>query len=412
MGLLHGIFFNGGMAFSNVSTVLPVFLNNFTDSRVIIGLSASLLGPLGGFGTVLPQLFTAHRIENRARKKPVLVAAITARALCWALLALVTFLFSLSHPRLVAASFLVLLTIFTFMGGVAAIPFFDIWGKAIPSRLRGRFFGYRQLGGGAMAILAGWGVKRILGDPGISFPDNYALLFLLSSLMLGISYLALGLVREPVEEVYPERLPFRGFLGKTWLILKRDRGYRNFLLVQILMGTAGLSLPFYVLYAKNVLGIKLEMVGLFLSAQMLGALLSNLFWGHLSDFMGSRAVIRGTAFTAILIPLAALFIPAGLSWLFIALFFLVGIFVTGRTIGNTNFMLDIAPARERPVYISLKGTMALPIVLCPLLGGIIAQHFSYIILFKITVILTLLGFILSFFLSEPRLSPAAGPARD
>ncbi|MEA1926732.1 MAG: MFS transporter, partial [Candidatus Auribacterota bacterium] len=343
-------------------------------------------------------------IENQARKKPVLVGAITIRALCWALLALITYLFSFSHPWLVVVSLLFLVTLFTFMGGVAAIPFFDIWGKAIPSRLRGRFFGYRQLGGGALAILAGWVVKRILGDPRISFPNNYALLFLLSALFMGVSYIALGLVREPIEEVHPDRLPFRGFLGKSWTILKKDHNYRQFLLVQILMGTTGLSLPFYVLYARNILGIELEMVGLFLSAQMLGALVSNLIWGHLSDFVGSRAVIRGSAGVALLIPTVALLIPANLPWLFIGLFFLVGVFITGRTIGNTNFMLDIAPAKERPAYISLKGTLALPIVVCPLLGGIIAQNSSYVILFGITVLLTLGGFIFSFFLTEPRFS--------
>ena len=44
MGLLHGIFYNGGIAFSNVSTVLPVFLDNFTTSKILLQLDGSAGG--------------------------------------------------------------------------------------------------------------------------------------------------------------------------------------------------------------------------------------------------------------------------------------------------------------------------------------------------------------------------------
>lgn len=36
MGLLHGVFFNGGMAFSNPTTILPVFLNTFTHMVFVL----------------------------------------------------------------------------------------------------------------------------------------------------------------------------------------------------------------------------------------------------------------------------------------------------------------------------------------------------------------------------------------
>jgi len=48
------------------------------------------------------------------------------------------------------------------MGGIAAVPFYDIWGKSLPSNLRGRFFGYRQLWGGVLAIGSGFIAKIIL----------------------------------------------------------------------------------------------------------------------------------------------------------------------------------------------------------------------------------------------------------
>ena len=402
MGLLHGIFYNGGIAFSNVSTVLPVFLDNFTTSKILIGLSSSLMGPLGGIGSALPQLITAHKIESRARKKPFLIAAIVVRALCWGALALITYFFALSHPILVVFSFFFFITLFTFMGGVAAIPFFDIWGKTIPSNLRGRFFGYRQLGGGLMAVGAGWIVKNILSNKAIDFPNNYSLLFFLCFIFISISYLALGSVKEPINEVYERRLPFSDFLKKSFRIFKLDHNFRRFIIVQIIVGSGSLAMPFYVLYARNVLKMELGMVGIFLSIQMAGGMISNIIWAHLSDFKGNKLVIVLTSLIGFLIPLMALLIPVRHPALFILIFAAVGVFINGRNIGSTNFLLDIAPAKDRPTYIGLKGTLALPIVIFPIIGGVITQYFSYETLFIITTIFTVGGFIVSCTLKEPR----------
>ncbi len=285
---------------------------------------------------------------------------------------------------------------------MASIPFFDIWGKAIPPNLRGRFFGYRQLGGGLMAIGAGWVVKSILGNKAIVFPNNYSLLFLLCFIFISISYLALGSVKEPISEVYETKLPFRVFLRKTLRVLKSDHNFRRFIIVQIIIGSGGLAMPFYVLYARNVLKMELGMVGIFLSVQMASGMISNIIWAYLSDFKGNKLIIIFTALIGFSVPLLALFIPASHSSLFILVFAAIGFFINGRSIGSTNFLLDIAPEKDRPTYISLKGTLALPIVIFPLIGGIITQYFSYETLFIITALLAGGGLLVSFTLQEPR----------
>ena len=402
MGLIHGTFFTGGQAFGNPNTILPIFLNNFTNSKVLIGFSSTIMGSLGGIGSVLPQLFVASKLENKIHKRPVLRAAITIRALCWALLSLITYLFAISYPNLVIFSLFLLLTVFTFMGGVAAIPFYDIWGKAIPSTLRGRFFGYRQLLGGILAIGSGLIAKYILGNKGISFPQNFSLLFFLAFIFMGISYLGLGSVKEPIEEVHKTHLSFQEFLKKAFRILKSNRNYKNFLLVEIFVGASALSLPFYVLHAKDLLKTELGMVGFFLSAQMFGSVLSNLLWAYLSDFMGNKKIIQISALLALAVPLLAIMIPPGLSVLFMLLFLLVGFFTAGYTIGKTNFLLDIAPQKDRPTYISLNGTLTFPVAIFPLIGGTVAQHTSYNFLFIITILMVLAGFLLSLQLTEPR----------
>jgi len=333
---------------------------------------------------------------------PVLIGAITTRALCWGSLAIITYLFGKSHPSGIILALFFLLTLFAFMGGIAVVPFQDIWGKAIPSTLRGRFFGYRQLLGGILAIGVGFIVKSILGNKGISFPNNYALLFLLAFLFISISYLALGSVREPIEEVHKNQLNFKDFLKKASGILKSDHNYRKFLGVQILGGAISLALPFYVLYAKDVLSVKLGMVGIFLSAQALGSVLSNVLWAHLSDYIGNKRVIQISIFLGLIAPLIALLIPTYRPELFILVFVLLGFSIMGQVIGNTNFLLDIAPSKDRPAYVSVRGTLRAPVVVFPLIGGVIVQHISYNFLFIITVLTVCAGFILSFQLEEPR----------
>lgn len=402
MGLIHGIFFIGGQAFSNPDTIIPVFLNHFTDSKTLIGLSSTLLGSLGGIGSVLPQLFVARKLENKSHKKPLLKFAITIRALSWGFLALTTYLFAYKSAYLTILFLFFFLILFTFMGGIAAVSFYDIWGKSLPSHLRGRFFGHRQLWGGVLAIGSGLIAKIVLGSSKIAFPINFVLLFSFTFILVSVSYIALGSVKEPVEKVYEKQLSFKDFLRKAFTLIREDNNYRRFIVVQILVGGAALALPFYVLYARDVQEIELETVGLLLSAQMLGSVLSNILWAHLSDFVGNKRVIQISTLAGLIVPVIALFARSQSKSLFILMFVLIGFFISGRLIGKTNYLLDTATSKDRPTYISLTATLTFPISLFSLLGGVIVQHISYQILFTVTLIFMLSGFILSLRLIEPQ----------
>jgi MFS family permease len=402
MGLIHGILYLGGEAFYNPDTILPIFLDHFTKSKTLIGLSSALIGKLGSIASVFPQLLVANKIENKTYKKPLLIFAITVRALSWGLLAFTIYIFNNTYPNLTIFFLFVTLILHTFMGGIATVPFFDIWGKSLPSNLRGRFFGYRQLWGGVLAIGSGLVVKNILGNNSIEFPYNFALLFFLVFIFFSISYIALGSVKEPTEKVYKNQLPFKDFLKKAFLIIKKNSNYKKFIMVEILAGGGGIALPFYILYLKYVLQIELGMVGILLSAQMLGSVLSNILWAHLSDFIGNKKVIQISTFAGLMVPIIALMTQFKNELSYFLLFAIIGFFIAGRTIGKTNYLLDIAPSRDRPIYISLTGTLLFPVSLFPLIGGLIVQYISYNMLFIITGIPILLGFILSFNLKEPR----------
>ena len=245
-GLLHGVFYRAGMAFSEPMSVLPVFLNHFTGSLTMIGVFSALMQG----GGVLPQLFVANRLEGRQRKKSVLVAAIWVRAAAWGILGLLTYFWSGGDATTVLVALVVLLFIFSFAGGVASVPFADIWGKALPATLRGRFFGHRQLWGGLMAMGSAYVVKRVLGNPSLSFPNNYGLLFLLSFVFLVVSYISLSSVREPDGEEVASHRTLAAFLRQSLRMVWDDRNMGRLLVSQVAIGFGSFSLPFYVLYGK------------------------------------------------------------------------------------------------------------------------------------------------------------------
>ena len=399
MGLIHGILFQAGMAFSEPMSVLPIFLKHFTSSRTMIGVFSALISG----GGVFPQLFVANKVERKRRKKPVLLWAIWVRMACWGILAGITYFWIGSkNPLVLLIVFIALLFIFSFCGGVASIPFFDIWSKAIPPTLRGRFFGHRQFWGGLMAIGAGYVVKRILGNANLAFPENYALLFSLSFVFIGLSYVGLSSVREPEGQPNPEKRNFRSFLRGSVRILWKDKNFGWFMLVRLTASFGSLAMPFYFLYATTELGVPIKQVGIFVAARMFGAIASNLLWAQLSDRIGNRIVIVLCIVSGTLVPLLAILAPSAGSILMVIVFVLIGFSISGGVIGFKNYLLEIAPESSRPAYLSLDGTLSGAMMFLPILGGVIADAFSYRMVFVIVLVMLTAAFLLSLRLKAVR----------
>ncbi len=398
-GLVHGVFFQASAAFGSIHTVLPSFIALLTTSSIAVGLMAAV----EGIGEIVPQMFTAYLIEDRPRKKPYLLAVITVRWVSWALIAYLTYQWGVTRPELVLAVLVALFSLFSIAGGMGTVVYADIFSKAIPVRKRGIFIGLRQMIGYLMAIGAGYVVKFILDNPEQwPFPANYALIFLLSAVLLLIAFTGVALIYEPVYPVRRQSHSLGELLRRAAVLARKNANFRRLLLARALTATVLALAPFYVGYARTEAGIDPGTIGLYLSAQMAGGAVSNLLWGWMGDRYGNRTVIVGTAVIGGLAPALALAAPLLGAGLFLAVFAALGATISGMRLGYSNFILEMAPAELRPTCVALQNTLLTPVAALPLVVGALIGATSYTLLLGGGIALMALALFLSLRLLDPR----------
>ena len=174
------------------------------------------------------------------------------------------------------------------------------------------------------------------------------------------------------------------------------------------MGVWGMALPFYIVYARDRLGLGTSSVGIFLSAQMVGMILSNLLWGTLSNRRGNKIVLELVSAVAVISPLLTVMtsvLPALHNMFsFVVVFFFLGFALSGIRLGYTNYMLDVSPEAERPTYLGFMNTFLAPVLLLSAVGGFMIEKTSYEVLFATVIGAGIAALAFATQLEEPRLS--------
>lgn len=361
-----------------------------------LGASDQVIGLLRmvqTLGFTLPAPLAAHYIHGRRNNKRFLLGACAVgRA---GLLALPPLLyFGGNRPNLVIGCIFVVISIFWLMDGGVAVSWFDIIAKTIPARVRGRFFGLMQLGGGIASLAAAAVVTRVLRNSHWIFPQNFAVLAAGWCVMVVVSQVCLALIREPSGPADDEeKPPFGVYVRQALPLLRRRPRLMRLVLARVLLDGAGMALPFYVLYAQKSLKVGLTMVGLYVFFKAAGKLCTGPVWGWLSDHYGAAAGLRGVACCIVAAPALALMAGRGAVWLMPPLFFVVGAMTDGLWMTSSNTLLETVEAKERPLAVGVASMVQAPGALYGLIGGLLAQHFSYAVVFSAALGVALVGVI-------------------
>lgn len=377
-GLWHGAFLAFGVALTDPNTVISAFIVELTGSTVWVGGLSTVLTA----AAALPQLFVARWIEPKPRKLPYLLFAISLRIVSWGILAWLIYTNGTRHPMALAWIFVGMLVVFYAGGGLANIPYTDIIGKIIPRERRGAFFGGKGALAGPLSVGAALLARQILAE--IPYPKNYALLFGLAACGLAVASLGFWAIKEPVSTAAAKKM--RSWREYWQHLLTASRRIKELIVAQLLTGFSLLSLPFYVVFARNELGAPSGAVGWFLLLQVLGGALSNLFWARLVDRSGARRMLLFCAVLSASIPLLAVILGL-MGWAaLLPVFFLAGAVTNGRIVGFQSALLEIAPDTERSTYAGLNAVLILPVAFLPLAAGLFLQNWPYTILFIFTAV--------------------------
>ena len=406
LGVFNGTAFRFAETLIDPPLILTWFVSQLTSSNLLIGLVA----PMGNAGWFLPQIFVSTRIQRMERKMPSYTLAAVIRTIAWVLLAAAVWL--VDDPRLLLVGFFALYAIARLSAGLAGLTFFDVVAKTIPARRRGSFFAWRQLLGGLLGLGGGWIVKMLLNHPALPFPRGHAVLFLLYCAVMAPALAAFALIREPPGPVVAEPVTLGEQLRRAGRLWRTDRVYRRYIAARLSLAMANIALPFYGIYAKNVLGAPEGMVGVYVVARVGALLLSNLLWGRLSDERGNRLVMRlvslGSGLAALsalaLVGMMGLLRPQGawLPYLALPLFFLDGAMLPAQILSGSNFLLELVPGAKRPLYLGLSNTLMGVVVLISGLGGLVVDFFGFAGLFAVSLGLCLAGYVFASGLPEPR----------
>lgn len=387
-----GVFFQGGAAAVDTSTIVAALVYGLTGSTFAVGAAAAI----ARYGWLFPQLIVGYLAQQRRRRLPFYMFGAFGRVICLTAVAGVLGSVGDRPGAWTIAVFFTLWTVYAFVSGVVAVPYNDIVARSIASGRRSRMLAIRFLGGGLLALLVAASADRLLDA--FPFPTDYAAILSLGAFLLLVSSLSFVSAGEPPAPPPPGRAHgFGEFLRAGVEVFRRDRRFRWFLYAQWLGGAVAMALPFYVLQVLAAPGTA-SYVPLLLGAQTVGALLSNPLWGWWGDTRGKRRLLQGVAALGAVVPLMTLaWIATGrslavLPW-FIAVFGLLGAVGNGGTIAQLGYLMEISPDHRRPAYSGYFNALAAPAALLPLAAAAIAEAVSYAAVFALSGAAALLQFL-------------------
>ena len=389
-----------GAALFSQTTILPVFLRHLGAGNTTIGCLPALYNLL----VFLPGLLVVGHISRLPRVRGfLLTVAVMER---FALLALVplTLLWGRTHPGWLLAAVFGAISLHAGAMGLNQPAYWVVIGKCVPAAWRGRLFGYA----GGVAGVLGFGMdsllRHLLSGPSGGFPNGYAEGFLIGFIIMTVSCLPLGFVREPLGQPRTEDDPHTGHYGRdAWYVWQTNISFRRFLYGQIALTLAALAVPFYVLYAQHHLHAGTGSVAGYTASLVLVTSFGGLAWGAWSDVGGNKNVLIASCGFAVAASVLAL--VAATPVLFYSVFIALALALAGAGLAGNNIVMEYAGSpREIPLYTAMfNAVTALPRAAAPLLGGLLADHAGgYKGLFILSAVLGLLALLLTLRAGDPR----------
>jgi Na+/melibiose symporter-like transporter len=334
------------------------------------------------------------------------------------LFALWLFVTGAQQPTLTVWLLIGMICVLMVFDALTTQAWFDMMGRALSPRMRARMITVSSLLASVGGIGAGIIVARVLASDQLPFPTNYALLFFFAWIFITLSLVSMLFIKERVSEeaaaASTHQSNFNAKLREAW---RSDPAFRRMLLARLLTGAENMAAAFYVVFARERLGLPESAIGVFTIAYVIGGLLGIMLFGWLASRFGSRSVINAACTLQFIAPLITLVIasvplqtPAISYAALVVVMAINGAVNRSMQVGFFSYAQDSAPESDRPIYVGAVSTIAGTASLLPLLGGVLIDAMvrngygqaAYSVLFGLAVIVVGIGAWLSYSLPKPR----------
>ncbi len=381
--VLHALLLTVGTTVAEPATILPLMVHHFSSSLVLVGIFASLLRG----GAIAVQLFAAFYAQGYTRVMPYMHRVFFFRFASWFAVGASIYLVGDHHPILTLWLIGFFFFTFSFSAGFGAIYYKEIIAKVFNTRERGNAMANRQFFSALGAIVSGGVTGWVLAN--FDAPNNYAFLFMISSLIMLVGLIAFGSIHEPPKRNIRQReTSFAAFLRNARTLLGTDRRLQLQIMASLLGYSFLLAMPFVIIRAKETVALTGWMLGGFITVQMVGGMIGNLFlWKRFApNYVAMLKTAYGFMFAAFVI---ALFARGALAYGVI--FFIFGIGMDGFRNADTNLVLEIAPEDKRPVYVAIQSTIVSLGLFFSIPGGFLLQYTNYTVLYTSTLVMMGVG---------------------
>ncbi len=337
----------------------------------------ALLGAIPFLATVA-QVFTGYRLQFAERRKWfTTITSILFRCMLAPVLVL-PFLLPTRSAALTA--FLALTAVSFLVFNVSANAWTGWMTELVPSRLRGRYFGRRNLAATVAAVVSlivgsqfvdHWreyegsralveSVVALFRRTGTGWDGNvvaYGLLFLFAASMGLICGALLSLQPEPRRKRAP-RPAARTSLAASWRATISDNGFRGLLVFGLVFNLLnGPAAPYWIVFMREHVHVSISQIALFFIIGQGARVVGLFFWGRWVDRFGCRPILGLCIAIAATHPLYYVVARPGFSWPLYLDAISSGLVWSGIELAMFKLLLAASRPERREMYFAVYTTV-------------------------------------------------------
>lgn len=357
----------GGVFWSIFDTLTVGFIIAFA---LVLGADDVMIGVIAALpyiAVLLTQVPAVYAMNRFGRKQVIVGGKVLARLTWLVIVGLAVFM---KNEFLIA--FVVLLSIFWLFNGLIIPSWISVMGAIVPRKIRGTYFGKKNAWQTGVALVAALVAGFFLDI----FPRESMTGFLIMFAVAAV----LGLVgTQYLSRLRVKNLKHAHWRLKDWLNLSKQ--FKRFMLFHFFFNFAFmLASPFIVVYMLKDLNLSYSLFVVFITLEMIAIILGQVHWGKLTDRFGDKRVAVLTCIGTSSAPFLFLFInESTIAWIGPVLF-LSGLMWAGFNLSMMNLLLDLTSPRKRAIETAIiRETSAVPLIVAPIVGGLIAQNVVWVL---------------------------------